>query len=58
MSGGVQANAFALAIENVRSGRIRLDPIVTHNIPLREYRRAVDIAHQRLEHAIKVSMTP
>ena len=40
------------------AGRIRLDPIVTHNIPLREYRRAVDVAHRRLEHAIKVSMTP
>ena len=58
MSGGVQANAFALAIENVRRGRIKLDQIVTHNIPLQEYRRAVDIAHRRLEHAIKVSMTP
>ena len=33
MSGGVQANAFALAIENVRAGRIKLDPIVTHKHP-------------------------
>ena len=32
MSASVQANVLALAIENVRAGRIRLAPIVTHNL--------------------------
>jgi L-iditol 2-dehydrogenase len=58
MSGGAEANAFPLAIEHVRRGLIRLDEIVTHDIPLREFGRALEVASRRLEHAIKVSMTP
>jgi L-iditol 2-dehydrogenase len=58
MSGGADANCFARAIEYVRRGEIKLDPIVTHNLPLSEYQDALDIARRRLEHAIKVSMTP
>ncbi|HEX7127598.1 MAG TPA: alcohol dehydrogenase catalytic domain-containing protein [Thermodesulfobacteriota bacterium] len=58
MSGGAEADAFPLAIEYVRRGAIRLDEIVTHDIPLREFERALEIASKRLEHAIKVSMTP
>ena len=37
---------------------INLDPLVTHNLPLQEFKIALDIARQRREHAIKVSMTP
>lgn len=58
MSGGVEANSFALAIEYVRRGSIQLDSIVTHNIPLQDYQRALNIIQERQEHAIKVSMTP
>ena len=58
MSGGVGANAFALAIEKVRCGSIDLDSIVTHNIPLQDFRQALNIVVKRLEHSIKVSMTP
>lgn len=58
MSGGAEANTFPLAIEYARRGAIRLDPVVTHNLPLREFRQALRIAGERLEHAIKVSMTP
>ncbi len=48
--------ATALTCAAARS--IKLDPIVTRNLPLAEYRDALDIARRRLEHAIKVSMTP
>ena len=58
MSGGAGANAFPLAIEFVRRGGIKLDPLVTHNLPLCDFMHALDIAQQRREHAIKVSMTP
>jgi L-iditol 2-dehydrogenase len=58
MSGGAEASAFPLAIEYARRGAIRLDPVVTHNLPLREFQQALRIAGERLEHAIKVSMTP
>ena len=58
MSGGAGVNAFSLAIEFVRRGDIQLDPLVTHNLPLQEFKIALDIARQRREHAIKVSMTP
>jgi L-iditol 2-dehydrogenase len=58
MSGGAGANAFQLAIESVRCGGIKLDPLVTHNLPLSDFMQALDIAQQRRESAIKVSMTP
>ena len=58
MSGGVEANAFKLAIEKVRRGDIRLDVLVTHNLLLREFKRALTIVQQRVEHSIKVSMSP
>ena len=58
MSGGASANAFQLAIEFVRCSGIKLDPLVTHNLPLSEFMQAIDIAHKRRESAIKVSMTP
>jgi len=48
----------ARAIEYVRRGEIKLDTIVTHNLALSEYHDALDITRRRLEHAIKVSMTP
>ncbi len=32
--------------------------IVTHNLPLADFRRALDVSRRRIEHAIKVSMTP
>jgi threonine dehydrogenase-like Zn-dependent dehydrogenase len=47
-----------LAIEFVRCGGIKLDPLVTHNLPLSDFMQALDIAYQRRESAIKVSMTP
>jgi len=58
MSGGAHANSFSLAIEFVRRGGIQLEPLITHNLPLRDFRQALEIAQQRREHAIKVSMTP
>ena len=58
MSGGVDADCFARAIEYVRRGAIKLDPVVTHNLPLADFRHALDVSRSRIEHAIKVSMTP
>lgn len=58
MSGGMDASCFKRAIEYVRRGAIRLEPVVTHNLPLKDFQRALDISRRRLEHAIKVSMTP
>jgi len=58
MSGGAEADCFARAIEYVRAGAIKLDAVVTHNLPLRDFQKALDISRRRLEHAIKVSMTP
>ncbi|MBM3359680.1 MAG: zinc-binding dehydrogenase [Betaproteobacteria bacterium] len=58
MSGGAEANCFARAIEYVRRGAIRLDPVVTHNLPLADFQHALDVSRRRIEHAIKVSMTP
>jgi len=58
MSGGAEANCFARAIEYVRRGAIRLDPVVTHNLPLADFQHALEVSRRRIEHAIKVSMTP
>lgn len=58
MSGGAETNCFPLAIEFVRRGDIKLDPLVTHCLALRDFEQALDIARQRQDHAIKVSMTP
>jgi len=58
MSGGADADAFSLAVDFVRRGAIQLDPLITHDLPLRDFGQALEIAQRRREHAIKVSMTP
>jgi threonine dehydrogenase-like Zn-dependent dehydrogenase len=58
MSGGFEAGAFKLALNLVKSGRINLDRIITHDIPLDNYKRAIEVVETKIEHAIKVVMTP
>jgi threonine dehydrogenase-like Zn-dependent dehydrogenase len=58
MSGGFEDRSFQLALNLVKCGRINLDRIITHDISLDDYKRAIDVVERKIEHAIKVVMTP
>ncbi len=49
---------YPAAIRFLAKGYVRYDKIVTHNFPLKDWRKAIDTAENRREGAIKVSMTP
>jgi threonine dehydrogenase-like Zn-dependent dehydrogenase len=58
MSGGQDTKSFEMAIKLVNSGKIKLDDIITHDFPLKEYKKAIEVALKKIDHPIKVVMTP
>jgi len=52
------AYVYPLAIKYLTEGLVKVDKIITHNFPLREWKRAIEVSEKHLENAIKVTMTP
>ncbi|MEM4290320.1 MAG: alcohol dehydrogenase catalytic domain-containing protein [Nitrososphaerota archaeon] len=50
--------AYPSAIRLLQEGHVNYQKIVTHNIPLKDWKNAIEIAEKRLEGSIKVTMTP
>ena len=48
------ANCYPLAIELARTGRVQLEPLITHRFPLEETHAALTFAHEQKSEAIKV----
>ena len=51
-----QLNSFPRALEYLESGKIKVDEIVTHEIPLAEYAKALELARART--GIKIAIIP
>ncbi len=49
---------YPLAIEYIRTGKVRVDRIVTHVFPLSDFRKAFEYSEKGLEGAIKVVLVP
>lgn len=58
IGGHLGAYTYPLAIKYLAEGLVKTDDIVTHDFPLKEWRKAIDTSEKRLENAIKVTMTP
>lgn len=48
------ANCYPLAIELARTGRVKVEPLITHRFPLEETQAALEFAHEHKAEAIKV----
>ncbi|MGQ9627256.1 MAG: alcohol dehydrogenase catalytic domain-containing protein [Anaerolineae bacterium] len=48
---------YPLAIEYLRNGTVKAEPIITHILPLEEYQKAIEIAHAG-EESVKVVLIP
>jgi D-arabinitol dehydrogenase (NADP+) len=51
-----QIDCFPRALDYLESGKVKVDEIVTHEIPLRDYRKALDLALAR--EGIKIAIIP
>ena len=51
-----QLNSFPRALDYLESGKIKVDELVTHEIPLAEYGKALDLAWAR--QGIKIAIVP
>jgi len=51
-----QIDCFPRALDYLESGKIKVDEIVTHEIPLRDYQKALDLAFAR--EGIKIAIIP
>lgn len=49
--------SFKTALQYIATGEIDMAPMVSHTIPLEEIGRATDLAHDRTDNAIKVSIS-
>ena len=58
VGGHLGLRTYPLAIEYLATGLVKTDKINTHDFPLAEWRRALDVAETREGNAIKVLMTP
>lgn len=58
IGGHLGAYAYPLAIRYLQEGLVKVEKIVTHNLPLKEWRKAIEVAEKREDGAIKVTMTP
>lgn len=58
VGGHLGAYAYPAAIRFIHKGYVRADKIVTHNFPLKEWRKAIETAEKKIGGAIKVTMTP
>lgn len=51
-------NCCEEVIPYIASGRVKVQPLITHVLPLRDFNRALEIFTKRLEGAIKVVLQP
>lgn len=51
-------NALAQSIQLIASDRINVKPLITHQLPLSEIRRGMEIFKNRLENVIRVALIP
>ena len=51
-------NALPQSIKLLASGRINVKPLITHQLPLSEVRKGVEIFKNRLENVIRVALIP
>jgi D-arabinitol dehydrogenase (NADP+) len=51
-----QIDCFPRALDYLESGKVKVDEIVTHEIPLRDYQKALDLAFAR--EGIKIAIIP
>lgn len=58
VGGHLGLRTYPLAIEYLAAGLVKTDKINTHDFPLSEWRKAIEVAETREGNAIKVLMTP
>ena len=58
IGGHLGAYKYPLAIKYLSEGLVKVDKIVTHDLPLKDFKSAIETAHKKLDNAIKVVMTP
>lgn len=58
IGGHLGAYTYPLAIKYLARGLVKTDQIITHNFPLKDWRKAIETSEKRLNNAIKVTMTP
>ncbi len=58
VGGHLGTHSYPLAIKYLHEDLVKVDKIVTHNLPLRDFQRAIEISEKKLDNAIKVTMTP
>ena len=51
-------NALPQSIKLLASGRINVKPLITHQLPLSDVRKGVEIFKNRLEDVIRVALIP
>ena len=58
VGGHLGAYAYPMAIKYLAESLIKTDKIVTHNFPLKDWKKAIETAENLLGISIKVTMTP
>ena len=58
VGGHLGFNVYPQAIKYLAEGLVKTDKVVTHNFPLKDWRKAIETAENHLENSIKVTMTP
>jgi len=58
VGGHLGAYTYPLAIKYLTEDLVKTDKIITHNFPLKDWRKAIDTAERRLDKSIKVTMSP
>src|SRR6201987_2304373 len=56
LNGATHLTVAAPAVPSLESGKVKVDEIVTHEIPLRDYKKPLDLAFAR--EAIKIAIIP
>jgi threonine dehydrogenase-like Zn-dependent dehydrogenase len=49
---------YPLAINYLEEGLVKVDQIVTHDLPLKDFQQAIELSEKKRDNAIKVIMTP
>ena len=50
--------AYPMAIKYLRDGLVKTAKVVTHNFPLKDWKKAIETAEKHIGNSIKVTMTP
>ena len=58
VGGHLSPYTYPLAIKYLSEGSIKTDKVVTHNIPLKDWRKAIETAEKHIGNSIKVTMSP